>query len=505
MQVQRPPGHRRKVYGKKKTKALDEIFHMSLEAKATTPVDQENQNLAEQFESLRIDDSKGEHDLPDRTATRVEPPKSSSSKTKGKGKPTDSASNLNTNDQSEVSDVLKNVLILSNEKNYESRLEKLKTLSESNLDFETYAARVEKKCIVEKCGEGTYAEAYALSNRDDPDMIHAILKIIPIRPARSWAPNLTPIGSIYHEFYLHELMRTVPGFAQMCAFNIVSGPYPQYFSKATNVWRPEETYVRRNLHAKYPAKQYYAIMELTDAGADGEVLTNPSVFAVLDVFWQLVLYIANAETQLNFEHRDLHISNVCVHQWANDLPLDVNESVLAGLDAKTPVTTAGLSNIRPTIIDFGLARTNTLSEEMPSMWNSLVHLSKFTDIGDSVEDKRQYNSYRRSMQCIDEVAAAKKVRGPPRYGLFAPKTNVVWLVALLWILHRRGGRRVVAGGLAGVQEENWAVVEEMLGRWAWCGVGDLPEGADALLGVALEKGWLKMEGLAAYKAKIGGR
>ena len=65
------------------------------------------------------------------------------------------------------------------------------------------------------------------------------------------------------------------------------------------------------------------------------------------------------------------------------------------------------------------------------------------------------NSYRRTMQCIDEVAAAEKVRGPPRYGLFAPKTNAVWLVALLWILHKRGGRRVVTGGLAAVQEEKW--------------------------------------------------
>ena len=39
---------------------------------------------------------------------------------------------------------------------------KLKSLSKSGPDFERFAARVERRCIVEKCGEGTYAEAYTL-------------------------------------------------------------------------------------------------------------------------------------------------------------------------------------------------------------------------------------------------------------------------------------------------------------------------------------------------------
>ena len=187
---------------------------------------------------------------------------------------------------------------------------------------------MERRCIVKKCGEGTYAETYILTDRNDSDNIHAILKIIPIRPAYISKRNLTPIEVVYHEYYLHEILHNPPGFAQIYSFNVVSGTYPQYFSQATNAWEPNSTSARRNLHLKYPASQHYAIMELADAGADGESITNPSVFAVLDIFWQVVLFLANAETQLNFEHRDLHISNICVSRWARDLPTDVNESVL---------------------------------------------------------------------------------------------------------------------------------------------------------------------------------
>ena len=42
----------------------------------------------------------------------------------------------------------------------------------------------------------------------------------------------------------------------------------------------------------------------------------------------------------------------------------------------------------------------------------------------------------------------------------------------------------------------------MLVAWAWCGVGDLPAGANALLEAALVKGWVTAEEIEAYTAKI---
>ena len=130
MQVQRPPGHRRKVYGKKKTKAMDEIFRESPDPKAITTVGQENQDLTKELESLNIDDNNGDRGLPDRTDTHVEALQSKTSKSKGKGNATDRPDSPKSNSPIKASDRLHNVLIFGKKEDYESRLQKAQIVVE---------------------------------------------------------------------------------------------------------------------------------------------------------------------------------------------------------------------------------------------------------------------------------------------------------------------------------------------------------------------------------------
>ena len=387
--------------------------------------------------------------------------------------------------------------------------------------FTEFGDDLERKFAISKIAEGTYADVYDIAPRKKCTGNKSIFKILPIRGKRSDRSMGTAVKEVLREVRLCDALTVLPGFTVYKGLMLVHGEYAKSFMEACDLFAektPEA--IRPKPYRLYKGRwQEFAIMELEPAGDDGETLKDPSVFAVRDIFWLLVISLMNAEQRLDFEHRDLHISNICIDAWIKGQEKDVPPRMLA---RSGPRQTACLSNLRPTIIDYTLSRSlvpkqdtggfKILQEKegdspyppkeaMELSWNAETSWSEFKNHpnSDRTEDEEQCRTYGRMQACIEERAAAEKVTGPGKYKLFAPKTNVVWMMYILWVLVKRGKGRLIEGGFTEEQEEMWGVLRRILDAYHQCEVAELPDGLWGFVKVARERDWLTLEDATFYR------
>lgn len=104
------------------------------------------------------------------------------------------------------------------------------------------------------------------------------------------------------------------------------------------------------------------------------------IWGTWDVFWGVVLALGKGEDDVGFEHRDLHMGNICVskRQWS--------------LDEIDPRKNLGFTGIETTLIDYTISRA-----EISPGTEDVAFLDLENDLslfeGDAAEEY-QYEIYR---------------------------------------------------------------------------------------------------------------
>jgi serine/threonine-protein kinase haspin len=390
------------------------------------------------------------------------------------------------------------------------------------LDFKAWANRLGKRFKIVKLAEGSFGEVFKLEEKDlgitAAPMLDAyggcIMKVIPLnaKSGRSSKKKYSTVAEVVREVKLLKTMDEVPGFTRFRRVHVVQGQYPDSFLEAFRHFKEEGKDCENQDPAHFSSKQHFAIIEMDDAGADLESLRKPSVFQVHDIFWSTVVLLANAEERVEFEHRDLHVGNICIKPGVADGAIEIPSELVSNMSA-APKSLLGLSGIRTTIIDYTLSRATTDPEKADIIFDPFHDASMFKAVGANPEDKRQFETYRamRSRVAAAYISPRKAGRGVSKlsqnadiWSRFVPQTNVVWLSYILHVLLFRADARIVPHSnevAEKLQVQMYDTLEDVMDRLN-VHSKTLPTSAKDLVCIAEANGWLTREDLRGLKARL---
>ncbi|KAI9879779.1 MAG: hypothetical protein M1830_007221 [Pleopsidium flavum] len=327
-------------------------------------------------------------------------------------------------------------------------LKPLLAVAEGRLDdkqicnFNAWADRLSEHYEVVKMGEGAFGEIYRLKRRSEHPTLQVleetVFKIIPLR-ARNGIGSRTGIriNEAVSEIELLTKMTPVPGFTRFHEAFIIRGTPPPQIVKARPMYRrsPKASQTDRPQTKRYPVSQLWVVMEMQYAGSDLEDTLVSSNWQTWDLFWGVAIALARAEQYARFEHRDLHLGNICVKagrpDGTIDGPLEVTKKEVE--DVKL-----GFSGLVVTLIDYTLSRADITPDHV-----AFYDLEKAEGFFDQHGDV-QYEIYRhmRAEVCLGDPmssyaeieAGIKKAVGGWRG--FHPRTNLLWLYYLRKLMLR---------------------------------------------------------------------
>lgn len=349
--------------------------------------------------------------------------------------------------------------------------------------FSSWSDKLERHFSITKIAEASYGEVYRLSLlHERPDLTTAdesVLKIIALRPEEEIRPNqmqthqwMSQPRAVAEEVRLLARMTSVPGFTNFRDVRVLQGRPGKAVVKA---WKEYNEAAKKgdksifpdpSKRTSYTEDQHWAVVEMQDAGVDVEkgialVSTSTSadqgererarnilrsVWGVWDVFWSVALALAKGEEAAQFEHRDLHLGNICVRSTRGD----AQGRGVGGSKVKVGERKIGFTGLETTIIDYTLSRATMVREgQADGVAEDAKAKGKedvaFFDLatdpaifeGDG-EVEYQYDIYRymRAILYTDDPLASpsssdevfEKVRqSKATWRDYCPKTNVLWL------------------------------------------------------------------------------
>ncbi|KAL4803716.1 hypothetical protein BDV18DRAFT_38437 [Aspergillus unguis] len=323
--------------------------------------------------------------------------------------------------------------------------------------FDIWAARANDMLEAVKLAEGSYGEVYKLRLRDDicqkgmsksklrrlKACGDGVFKVVPLRAQSGpGSKKFTTIEEIVAEVKMLKYLDPIPGFARFREIHVVHGRFPEPFQKAWDHYKKtKDDCLNPNPSSKraYPDSQIWAIIEMDDAGRELEKFSWSSIFQVYDIFWGVAMSLARAEEYALFEHRDLHLGNVCIRSTRPDgsmhPPSDsdiMRQSFSSGF---------GLSTLGTTLIDYSLSRaelvTDVTSELLEVTSSDLDKKQIFDAIGQDEDDALLRDTYRHMRAQLYKGNPADTEKTPDVPGIwaeYAPRTNLIWLRFLLKML-----------------------------------------------------------------------
>jgi serine/threonine-protein kinase haspin len=397
----------------------------------------------------------------------------------------------------------------------------LEASSHDVADFKAWASRLSKRYEVVKLAEGSFGEVFKLHKKSASAAavldVHGgcILKVVPLLAESgpgSKDHTATSIDGIVRESKVLKAMAVIPGFTAFRELHVVKGKYPDSFLEAFRSFKEERNDCDNEDPERFSSDQLFAIIEMDDAGVDLDSLRKPSVFQVFDIFWSCVVILANAEEKVDFEHRDLHIGNICIKPWDHGGTIDITSGAVSSMSA-APTSLLGLSRIRTTIIDYTLSRVAQDLEKKDIIFDPFRDASIFKATSKKLEDKRQFETYRSMHNCM--LAAQFEARGtgpsPKKKGKevdlwsrFVPKTNVVWLGYILYVLLLRANGRILPNSseeAEKLQTRMYAALKDVMDTID-VQLEELPTSAKEFLEVTEANEWLTREDLKSLKEKL---
>jgi serine/threonine-protein kinase haspin len=284
------------------------------------------------------------------------------------------------------------------EDRYTTYVSSLLSLSDGKglISFDTWASALEPHFEVTKIAEASYSEVYRLTatSKTSGFTNESVLKLIPLktppdaplacqlqeRQTRDPAKQLmkereareeedawkSPADDVRSEVKLLQNLNHIPGFTQFRELTVLQGRPSASFNSAWKAWnsiRPrgkKSQFPDPGKKASYPDTQLWAVVEMQDAGTDCEKVMEvggmSTIWEVWDVFWGVCLSVAKAEEACKFEHRDLHLENICIRSSRLRSGQDLTEPVI-----QEPLRRKlGFTGLDTTVIDYTLSRADIL-------------------------------------------------------------------------------------------------------------------------------------------------
>lgn len=322
--------------------------------------------------------------------------------------------------------------------------------------FDEWSEQLSTHFTVTKIAEASFGEVYRLSLLQDLSTFsssdESVFKIIALTPPPSELPidkrkcaaalkqanGMSKPSDVANEVRLLQRMSSIPGFTNFRDVRILQGRPSQPFISAFKAFNSEQKRRKKDTSifpdpakkTSYRDEQLWAVIEMQDAGSDLERFVETgqchSIWSVWDIFWQVVLSLAKGEEGAEFEHRDLHLGNICVR-----MPTLASALGLQEIDVKRKLNFTG---VETTIIDYTISRAI-----MPDSSIAFHDLAKDSSLfqGDSTEEY-QYDIYRFMRSAVyhneplvifDQTSAMSA-----SWEDYHPITNLVWLHFLLHTL-----------------------------------------------------------------------
>lgn len=425
------------------------------------------------------------------------------------------------------------------------------------LCFKAYGKTIDEKYDVKKIGEGTFSHAFALTKKtvagstageNSSSHRKTIIKLMPVAlPSQKVYSGMTELSDVANEVQILEVMDPIHGFIRYRGVVVVKGLWPESFLKAFKDYAKHFPDQAQHDEPKdmFDATQHFALIEMEDAGSELNGLFDnnkrTSVFQIYDIFWSACIHLANAENRVQFEHRDMHVSNICVKPADPAIDrLDVEESTVAEMKKK-PRIILGMSNIAITMIDYTYSRL-TLSHDIdPERRNIFRDFTPENNFDDAValfeidtppsekEPKKlavyfeaweQDLAYAKVAKCVDtnfDKAARELGRDKTRinehllrWEHHLPQTNVCWLSYLLTVLLVRNkfacddneyvsGSNEVARRVQNQIRKKLLALEECVKE---PDLDKMPKSAGDIVRIGLENQWLGKSEIQAFKARL---
>lgn len=395
-------------------------------------------------------------------------------------------------------------------------------IRESNLKkvdtFHHWASEIIKAFDIAMVGEGSFGQVFKVVDKPEVsskthsmrDIGGCILKVIPIRPTSgkgSKTRNQSLAKDVAIELRLLKRMDEIHGFTRYRGVYVLEGKMNIRFIDAWRRWTSipsNESQTDASKPTTQGEKQVWAVVEMDDAGFELEKLGKLSMYQVYDIFWSLTLTLFHAEDVAEFEHRDLHVSNVCVKSREANGRMDIDPTLNKTMTAPPPAQ-FGFSCLRTTIIDYTLSRALVNPDNPQDVAVGVLPEGIFLGRGRDQEQVWQFETYRRMRDAVN-LATTGRRRGQghhgPNWSMHVPRTNVVWLSYLLKVMLGRARHSLLPQSSvtsAVLQKTLRDRLEATLDVIRVEEVGKVPESAGALTNLAVEKGWLTGEDIEAWK------
>ncbi|KAG8792200.1 hypothetical protein FRC12_006837 [Ceratobasidium sp. 428] len=248
-----------------------------------------------------------------------------------------------------------------------------------------------------KIGEASYSEVFGLGG--------VVVKVVPLRMEEAGAmidvdgPCVSEIEDVEKEIAITRAMGEIQDrFIKLVKAHVARGSYPRELLELWDAYNKEvgSESIRPD---SFSASQLYVLLILPDGGPDLEHYTfvpRTSWRTASSIFWQVAQTLAQAESLVRFEHRDLH--------WGQILVQNAPKS-----KSKSKAKTNPLVHV--TLIDLGLSRMDTHTQ---TPWYTELEPEIFEGTGDY-----QFDVYR--------MMKAHCMGRGEGWAEYRPLTNVMWL------------------------------------------------------------------------------
>lgn len=330
---------------------------------------------------------------------------------------------------------------------------------QSPITFSSWSSTLEPYFNIVKIAEASYGEVYRLCLKQaHPNFTssdESVLKILPLKPPptskkkraaqKRREEQMSEVASVASEVKLLQRMSPIPGFTNFRGVLALKGRPSRAFVDAWKVFNMAQPDGEKSVFpdpsrtASYSEEQLWAVIEMQDAGVDLEHVELKTVWEVWDVFWGVALALAKGEEEARFEHRDLHLGNICVSSSRKDEK--VGETSVRNAEGRK----IGFTGLETTIIDYTLSRSEMGSADDIAFMDLDEQDWLFEQ--DATEEY-QYEIYRHMRRAVyarpktglDDVSELIAALEPPpsvpdakrkQWKEFCPRTNVIWLHYLL--------------------------------------------------------------------------
>ncbi|KAJ5745201.1 hypothetical protein N7520_010383 [Penicillium odoratum] len=315
--------------------------------------------------------------------------------------------------------------------------------SQSVQNFNTWASRSATMFNVAKLAEGSYGEVYKLNLHEEgsrPAVSKSklaklkaygdgVFKVVPLRAQSGpGSKKFTTIDEIVSEVKMLKYLDPIPGFARFREIHVVQGRFPEAFQIAWDHYKKtKDDCLNPNPASKksYPDTQLWAIIEMDDAGCELEKFHWSSIFQIYDIFWGVAMALARAEEYAFFEHRDLHLGNVCIRSTRPD----------GSMESPTDMEIARQKS--PSGFGINLRLADLPDDVEGVIENASSDLDKkqiFDAIGEDEDEillRDTYRYMRATLYTGNPTETEKTPDIPGIWADYAPRTNLVWLLFIL--------------------------------------------------------------------------